>query len=132
MPTIQEKVIEAFQNRIRKEFLRKEIIDLVVNQYPGTNRSSVIPSDYCYNMVNAGINFDFHFFESLGEKEGRYRCLGHNYQFTGAIYWKPMGAICEQVGEWQNGRFQLWQNAPERARLKWGINHWIDPRQQGN
>ena len=70
MPTIKTKVIEVFEDRIGEVFLRNEIIDLVVNRYPGTNRSSVIPSDYRYNVVNVGIDFDFHLFESLGE--GRY------------------------------------------------------------
>jgi hypothetical protein len=98
MPTIKEKVKCVFQNRIGETFGREEIIDLVVNAYPETNRGSVIPSDYCYNMVNAGIinNFDFHLFESLGE--GRYKCLGRRYRYTGAIYWKR-----RKVGEWSGG-----------------------------
>jgi hypothetical protein len=123
MPTIWEKVIRVFQNRIGEEFFREQIIDLVVIEYPGTNRGSVIPSDYCYNMVNAGINFDFYMFESLGENEGRYRCLRPECSYTGAIYWKG-----EQVGEWQDGKFRLWQNAPPRALQRWGVDQWIDPR----
>jgi hypothetical protein len=47
VPTIKEKVIEVFRNQVGEEFLREEIKDLVVNQFPGTNRSSIIPSDYC-------------------------------------------------------------------------------------
>jgi hypothetical protein len=127
MPTIKEKVIEVFQNRIGEEFEREEIIDLVVNQYPGTNRGSVIPSDYCYNMVNFGINFDFHMFVSLGEREGRYRCLGQCKPYSGAIYWNPVGAPCEQVGDWKAGSFRLWQNAPPNLLERYGADRWIDP-----
>ncbi|MCL4503473.1 MAG: hypothetical protein M1438_16730 [Deltaproteobacteria bacterium] len=105
MPRIKEKVINVFQSKIGEVFDREEIIDLVVNEYPETNRGSVIPSDYCYNMVNAGINFDFHLFESLGE--GRYKCLGLNQPYTGPIYWKG-----QKVGEWKDGRFRLSRNAP--------------------
>jgi hypothetical protein len=127
VPTIKEKVIEVFRNQVGEEFLREEIKDLVVNQFPGTNRSSIIPSDYCYNIVNAGITFEFHLFESLDE--GQYRCLGLNYHYTGAIYWKPIGEIRRQVGRWQDVRFQLWENAPQRALQRWGANQWIDPQQ---
>jgi hypothetical protein len=100
---IKDKVLSVFQDRLGERFLREEIIDLVVNTYPGTNRSSIIPSDYCYNMINAGIPFDFHIFESLDE--GRYKCLGPNNSYTGPIYWKR-----EQVGKWEEGRYQLWKD----------------------
>jgi len=100
---IKDKVISVFQDRDGEEFIREEIIDLVVNAYPGTNRSSVIPSDYCYNIINAGIQFDFHIFEFLDE--GRYKYLGLNCPYTGPIYWKR-----EQVGQWENGVYQLWRD----------------------
>ncbi|MFH1595993.1 MAG: hypothetical protein ABIG94_06465 [Pseudomonadota bacterium] len=128
MPTIKEKIIDVFQNRIGEEFDRGEIIDLVVNKYPETNRGSVIPSDYCYNMVNTGINFNIHFFESLGEREGRYRCIGQYKPYNGSIYWKPIGATCEQVGDWEAGRFRLWDNAPPNLLRRYGVDQWIDPR----
>jgi hypothetical protein len=124
MPTIKEKVKKVFQDRIG-EILREEIIDLVLEAYPGTNRASVIPSNYCYNMVTAGIDFDFHLFEALGE--GRYRLLGLCYPYTGAIYWEPMGENREQVGEWEDGRFRLWQNDPQRTVQKGGEDEWNDP-----
>ena len=128
MPTIKEKIIDVFQNRIGEEFDREEIIDLVVHKYPETNRGSVIPSDYCYNMVNTGINFNFHFFESLGEREGRYRCIGQYKPYNGSIYCKPIGATCEQVGEWKAGIFRLWDNAPPNLLRRCGVDQWIDPR----
>jgi hypothetical protein len=116
-----EKVIRVFSNRIGEEFLREKIIDLVMEAYPETNRASVIPSDYCYNMVNAGINFDFHLFESLGE--GQYRCLGLYYSYTGVIYWKG-----EPVGEWKDGKYRVWQNAPPNLIGRIAADQWINPR----
>ena len=101
MPTIRDKVLSVFQERVGENFLRQEIIDLVVNAYPGTNRGSVIPSDYCYNMINAGIRFDFHMFKSLDE--GRSECLGPNCLYTGSICWKRA-----EVGRWEEGRYHLW------------------------
>jgi len=105
---IQDKVSSVFRNKIGEEFLREEIIDLVVNAYPGTNRSSVIPSDYCYNLINAGIAFNFHLFEH--REVGLYRCLGEEYQYTGPIYWKK-----EQAGEWRDGKYRLWQDPRKHA-----------------
>jgi len=100
---IKDKVLSVFQDKVGEKFLREEIIDLVVYAYPGTNRSSIIPSDYCYNMINAGITFDFHIFELL--MRGQYEWLGPNYPYSGPIYWKG-----EQVGKWEEGRCQLWED----------------------
>ena len=126
MPTIKTKVIEVFEDRIGEVFLRNEIIDLVVNRYPGTNRSSVIPSDYRYNVVNVGIDFDFHLFESLGE--GRYRCLGLDNPYTGDIDWRPVNQPPMTVGKWEEGRFRLFKDAPQRALQRWGADQWVDLR----
>jgi hypothetical protein len=132
MPTIKERFTEVFRNEIGNEFSREEVIDLVVNAYPGTNRKSVIPSDYCYNIINAGIEFDFHLFKSLGEMEGQYRCLGLNNSYTGSIHWRPKGQNPQEVGEWREGRFHLFPNAPQRTLRRWGACQWIDPRQLRN
>jgi hypothetical protein len=121
-PTIKEKVIRVLQNRMGEEFSREEIIDLICLDYPDTNRSSVMPSDYCYNMVIAGIIFDFQMFEHL--EKAQYHCLGRHYFYIGPIYWNG-----KQVGERQEGRFRLRQNAPQRARQRWWVSQWIDTKQ---
>lgn len=60
--------------KLDKELSRKEIIDCVCSEYPGTNRSSVMPSDYCSNISNkdrsSGVH---HFFEYV--KRNIYRVL---------------------------------------------------------
>jgi len=101
---IKDKVFSIFQHMARQMFGRQEIIDLVVNAYPGTNRGSVIPSNYCYNSVNKDLmSFKLHLFESLGK--GMYKCLGLNYPYSGPIYWKG-----QQVGNWIQGKYQLWND----------------------
>ena len=52
--TIPEKTILAMHERFSpgREMSRKEIIDAVCARFPGTNRGSVIPSDYCDNIYN--------------------------------------------------------------------------------
>lgn len=55
------------------------------------NRSaeSYIPSDYCYNRKNKGINYNKqpHYFLRLGR--GKYKYVGKNYIFTGEVEEKP-------------------------------------------
>jgi len=96
---IWDKVRKVFDiSRFGVSLTRKQIIDMVEVTYPGTNRSSVIPSDYCYNIVNNGIAFKFHYFEYLRDAprgEPQYKVLGENFDYEGDIYWKK-----EIVGKW--------------------------------
>ena len=60
------------------------ILEKVHSQYC-INRSSIIPSDYCYNMTNKGkqankkLN-DFKILLSI--KHGEYKYVGENYQYS--------------------------------------------------
>lgn len=95
---IQEKVSSIFAKQIDGIIKREEIIDKVIAVYPGTNRTSVIPSDYCYNIINKdSTSFIIRLFESLGA--GNYKCLGKNYPYVGDIYWKD-----KKVGSWIKGK----------------------------
>jgi ankyrin repeat protein len=106
--TIKDKVLSVFKNRTGEKFGRNEIIDLVVRAYHGTPRDSVIPSDYCYNTINKdNQSFKLHLFESLGG--GTYKCLGSNYVYSGAIYWKD-----KKVGQWEQGKYRLWEDPRKR------------------
>jgi hypothetical protein len=97
--SLWDKIFDVFSEEIGKEFTRGDIIDLIVEKYPNTNRTSVIPSDYCYNMINKGIYFKNHIFEQL--ETGYYKVLGTSYEYTGPIFWKG-----EKVGEWKKGEKQ--------------------------
>ena len=65
--TIKEKVIEAIHTHYSpgKILTRREIIDTVCKKYPDTNRTSIIPSDYCDNISNkdpqSGLVHIFHY-----------------------------------------------------------------------
>ena len=97
--TIEEKILSTFQGKEGKQFRRREIIDLVLKKYPGTNATSVIPSDYCYNMRNEGSNPDFRVFQFISR--GQYKYLGLDYNYTGPEFWKG-----ELFGEWKNGKYK--------------------------
>lgn len=96
---VWDKIRNVFSNEVGKSFTRGEIINLVIEKYPDTNKGSVIPSDYCYNMINKGTSFQNHIFEQI--ETGHYKVLGPNCDYAGPIFWKG-----EQVGEWKNGEMQ--------------------------
>jgi len=106
--SIKDKLLAVFGSQHFGEVLtRKQIIDMIVEAYPGTNRTSVIPSDYCYNRCNRGIEFEStsHLLEYQGN--ARYKVLGHDFDYDGPIYWKD-----KQVGEWRRGEAgpRIWEN----------------------
>lgn len=89
---IIEKVRETFARcEPGSIFTRSEIIHMVKTKYR-VNESSIIPSDYCYNLTNKGILADaslekFKVFEWLSR--GKYRYFGENYPYTGTILSNP-------------------------------------------
>lgn len=102
--TIREKVLSVFADKAGQTFGRNEIVNLVLRAYPETRRSSVIPSDYCYNMINADpMSFKLRGFELLSN--ARYKWLGPDFPYSGPIYWKN-----EQVGNWEDGRYELFND----------------------
>ncbi len=101
--TILDKVKDTFKYYdIGTELSRQEIINKVVMKY-GCNPGSIIPSDYCYNRINNGIDFEnfLHIFEFMGN--GLYKYLGENYPYSGTIFHKPKGGTEIAIGKWSNG-----------------------------
>jgi len=79
----------------------KEIKAYLLDKY-GTNPSSVIPADHCYNRVNNGISINSKtFFEYMGG--GKYKILGPDYPYNGKIYAKHKDEPEMVVGECVNG-----------------------------
>ena len=118
--SILDMVIETFKNTaIGTVFTRAEIVNLVVSKY-GCNPTSIIPSDYCYNRLNNGINYEkyLHLFEYTNTKQ--YRYLGLDYPYTGKIIHKPKGGYEVVVGELINGDLISYDNyeiAPQRVTI---------------
>ena len=80
--TILDEVRETFKNiELESEFTTYEIKEMVYLKF-GRNKSSVIPSDYCYNMTNkgkVGSLEKFNIFIQL--KRGLYKFVGENYKY---------------------------------------------------
>jgi hypothetical protein len=108
-PLIYERIKEALEGKLGSVVSSSKVKELLKVKY-GINESSVIPSDYCYNRINAGIKFDKHIFEYI--ERGKYKYLGENYSYTGLIFSKPTGQGKEIiVGEWKNGKKFMKENS---------------------
>ena len=108
---IFEQVVDVCKSRDQHLFSAKEIIDLVENEF-GSNRTSIIPSDYCYNRINQGINFTKHSFVFI---EGKYKFVGTDFPYSGAI--STDGKKERVVGLWENGKFYLWEDFPKVSKV---------------
>jgi hypothetical protein len=90
--TILEKVRDVFvECEIGAVYSTKEIKEMVRAKYD-IKEGSIIPSDYCYNLVNKGKLADpalekFKIFEWISR--GKYRYLGENYVYKGFIHSYP-------------------------------------------
>lgn len=98
---ILNRVVKATMGfDVGKIYKRSDIID-IVHKITDITPGSIIPSDYCYNMCNEGIDFLKwpHIFEWTGH--GEYKFLGENYAYNGIV----LNAQKEIYGYWKNGVF---------------------------
>ena len=100
---IKDEMIAAFKDvPVGTVFTRTEIVDRVHRLF-SRNRESIIPSDYCYNRLNNGINYEtqLHLFEYTEDK--RYSYLGQECKYTGKVFHHPKGCAEICVGELIDG-----------------------------
>lgn len=103
MRTVVNEIIAEYG--LHYKISLKELYELLSARF-GTNSGSVIPSDYCYNRTNKGIEFlkKPRLFYFLGD--GMYECLGEKYPFNGSVCTCEKGATEDiEVGVWENGVF---------------------------
>ncbi len=101
--TIKECVIEYCESSVSKLFMRSDLIDGIAKRF-GINPGSIIPSDYCYNRLNAGIRMAQPFLERIGH--GEYKYLGKGYPYTGIVSGCRKGSGSERiVGHWSVGEY---------------------------
>jgi hypothetical protein len=110
---IKAGIPDFFISEVDKHFSKNQTVSTsqlkkMAKSY-GINPGSIIPSDYCYNLINQA-HFDkrstqfevregnkYLIFEQLDR--GQYRYLGPNANYTGDIIWRG-----EKVGRWKNGK----------------------------
>ena len=102
---IYEQIKNVLNDKVGSIVTSSQVRDELSKKY-GTNASSIILSDYCYNRINLGIKFNKYIFEYLGRDT--YKYLGEDYPYTGLIYAKPIGQNKEHiVGEWNKGELVM-------------------------
>ena len=109
---IPEQVELALSKSGKKIFTRKEILQ-IMSSISEVNESSVIPSDYCYNRTNDGIDQNqkpdpkFLIFNGGGS----YTYVGFNNKYTGLVYHKPKNQEPYIKGQWVNGEYYSQENS---------------------
>ena len=81
-----------------------EIVDFI-HSVTGIKKSSLIPSDYCYNITNRGADGErFNRWPRLFEYQAynRYRYLGEGYRYNGDVVYPKTN---EKYGSWVDGEF---------------------------
>ena len=83
---------------------REKFIKGFQHIYKGVSESGIIPTDFCYNRVNAGTDWDNYpcLLEYL--QKGLYKCLGLNYVYDGPILHQQKGKNKTVVGHCVNGK----------------------------
>lgn len=89
---------------IGKVYSNTEIIQ-AYRDYGGI-KSDPLPSDFCYNCTNAGIDFN-NLSRRLFEKvaRGEYKYLGPNYPYSGEVTQTDRQGKTKLYGRWDNGEF---------------------------
>lgn len=112
--TIFEQLIAFCSASTKTAFVANELRDGLSRRF-GTNPSSVIPSDYCYNRWNRGLGERWKpvFVRSAA---GEYAFVGADCAYTSLVYAKPREGGNERVvGEWTAGRFMRFADPSDDA-----------------
>lgn len=111
--TIYEQLLSTLSDRVGTLLTAAEIRRCVAEAF-GTNPSSVIPSDYCYNRLNLGVPDPKPLFLRVGA--GEYQFVGPAYQYSGLVYGRPRGTTTDRVvGERVEGVLRLYDQALTEA-----------------
>jgi len=81
--SIKDKIIDSLINKENQILSREEIISLILEKYPDTNKTSILPTDYCFNLKNKGSS-KYELFEYLDLATFRY--LGADNKYNKIIY----------------------------------------------
>ncbi|XGW00951.1 MAG: hypothetical protein ACAF41_34705 (plasmid) [Leptolyngbya sp. BL-A-14] len=107
--TVYQQLIEVCSPDEGELLTSTEIKSRIVERF-GTNPNSILPSDFCYNRWNAGIQLRNPLFVRVGA--GEYRYIGPAQPYTGLVFWRPKGEEADQViGEWADGELTLYQSS---------------------
>lgn len=100
---IVEEAGRNLQSKYGEEPIPTSVIQREIERLGSYAKGSILPSDYCYNLLNSSpCSFKHPVF--IRTERGRYKYVGPNYPYTGAIFWKPQNRKERQVGRWNAGK----------------------------
>ncbi len=106
MPQIVNEAAAQLQAQYGEAGIPVELLMRKIEELGGYRRDSVIPSDYCYNVINkAPASFKHLVLIRVGR--GRYKYADSGCSYNGPVMWKPTGDSERQVGVWKDGKCDL-------------------------
>lgn len=106
MPQVVNKAAAQLHPQYGEQGIPSDVFKREIERIGGYGKDSVIPSDYCYNVINKAP-FSFRHLVLVRVGRGRYQYVGPNFAYTGPVLWKPKQQNERQVGSWHNGRCDL-------------------------
>ena len=88
------------------EGIPSDVLKREIERIGGYARDSVLPSDYCYNVINRA-SFSFRHPVLVKVSRGMYQYVGPNHPYTGPVMWQPKQEAERQVGSWEHGVCRL-------------------------
>lgn len=109
--TIYEQLIDCFQG-LSGRLVSTSEIKRALHELHETNPASVLPSDYCYNRLNQGMQDPRALFVRVGW--GEYRYLGLDHPYSGLVYGRGRGEAEDRVvGERVDGELRALEERPK-------------------
>lgn len=108
-PRMAQVVDEAagdLHSRYGKEGIPSDVLKREIERIGGYARESVLPSDYCYNVINRAL-YSFRHLMLVRVGRGRYEYVGPAHPYNGPVMWKPKQQTERQVGSWSGGVCRL-------------------------
>ena len=106
MPQVVDEAAARLHPEYGEDGIPSDVLKREIERIGGYGWDSVIPSDYCYNVINKA-KFSFQHRVLVRVKRGRYKYVGSSHAYTGPIMWKPKQENERQVGRWSDGECKL-------------------------
>jgi hypothetical protein len=102
MAQLVDEAAAGLHPQYGKDGIPSDVLMREIERIGGYARDSVIPSDYCFNVINrAAYSFRHAVLVRVGR--GRYEYVGPDHLHTGPVMWKPKQEAERQVGNWSGG-----------------------------
>jgi hypothetical protein len=106
MAQVVDEAAAGLRSQFGEEGIPSDALKREIERIGGYGRDSVMPPDYCYNVINRA-SFSFRHPVVVRVGRGRYEYVGPDHPYTGPVMWKPKLEAKRQVGSWSGGECTL-------------------------